>query len=114
MAASYISTNDGLANTKKFRAAMEELGAWRRSSFGKNFLLMAVRDTMVQMRDGADNPANPANYALVTTKFGTENDTKSRLLFLEIDSVCALAGNGASTVNQIKAAVDQLEGLTQA
>jgi hypothetical protein len=112
MAAAYISTNEGLTNTKKFRSAMDELLSWRRSVFGRNFILTSVRDTMLKMRDG--DGSQDVHYALVTTKFGTASDAKSKALFLEIDTVCALQANGSATRDQISAAIDQLEGLTQA
>ena len=112
MAAAYITTNDGLANTRKFRSAMDELMNWRRATFGKTFILYAVRNAMIQMRDG--DGSQDVHYALVTTKFGTASDAKSKTLFLEIDSVCGNLANGSATQTQITAAVDQLEGLTQA
>lgn len=120
MAAEYISTDDGKANTKRFREAMSELvtatraGAITHPAFGQKLRIFQVRDAMLKMRDGADNAGNHTNYALLTSSFGTATDTKSRTLFLETDSVCGWISNGGATQAQITAAVFQLEALTQA
>lgn len=112
MAYTYIKTNDGLPNTKRLRAAMNDLMAWRRTAFGVNHPLFAVKATMLAMRDGDGSQAS--HYALVTTSFGCETDAKAKKLFEEIEAVCFYLGSGSATQDQITAAVDQLEGLTQA
>lgn len=82
-------------------------------------LFTDVRDVIIQMRDGADNPADSANYAEVVRRFGVGGwDTTqgppsvaqcdlARSMFLEIDSAYAkTSGNG--TVDNVRAARDQL------
>lgn len=113
MAADYIITNDGLKDAQAMQSAIRNVVGARRGLFGPRFDLFAVRDRMLKMRDG--DGSQDAHYALVTIRFGTQSDAKSKTLFLEIDSVCAkLAGDGSATVAQLQAAIDQLEALTQA
>lgn len=70
-------------------------------------LFTDVRDVMIQMRDGADNPADPANYAEVTSRFGFASNAKAREAFLELDSAYSkTSGNGS--VDNVRAARDQL------
>jgi hypothetical protein len=74
--------------------------------------LKRARDAMTQFRDGADNPADPANYALLTTTdvfaaggYATANHA-ARAAYMEIDSVLAKLLTDASVVN-VLTAVDQ-------
>jgi hypothetical protein len=81
-------------------------------------LLADLRDVIVQMRDGADNPGDPANYAEVTKRFGfgdydvstggaptAAQNAKARAAFLEIDSVF---NKRTGSVSGVQAARDQL------
>ncbi len=70
-------------------------------------LMADVRDLMIQMRDGADNAADPTNYSEITTRFGFGSNTIARAAFLELDSAYSkISGNGS--VDSVRAARDQL------
>lgn len=118
MAANYIVTNPGLADAQAMREAIQEVVNLRRSLFGARIRLIAVRDRMVQMRDGNDNAGDPTNYSLVQSRFGTADNASARKLFLETDSVVGKlvdgATGGGTTITSFLAALDQLEAETQA
>lgn len=68
--------------------------------------LVAERDAMVQMRDGADCPSDSACYASVTTAYGFSSNAEARGAFLELDSVVAKLTSDASQTN-VYAAIKQ-------
>ena len=68
--------------------------------------LVAERDAMVQMRDGADCPSDSACYASVTTAYGFASNAEARGAFLELDSVVAKLTSDASQTN-VYAAIKQ-------
>ena len=68
--------------------------------------LVAERDTMVQMRDGADCPSDSACYAAVTVAYGFSSNVEARGAFLELDSLCAKITTDAS-VSSVNAAITQ-------
>ncbi len=70
-------------------------------------LMADVRDVMIQMRDGADNPEDHTNYAEVTTRFGFSSNTQARAAFLELDSAYSKT-SGNNSVSDVRAARDQL------
>lgn len=68
--------------------------------------LVAERDTMLQMRDGADNPGDASNYAAVTAAYGFVSDAEARGAFLELDALVAKLTTDAS-VTDVHAAIKQ-------
>ena len=68
--------------------------------------LVAERDTMVQMRDGADCPSDSACYAAVTSAYGFSSNVEARGAFLELDALCAKLTTDAS-VTSVNAAIKQ-------
>jgi hypothetical protein len=68
--------------------------------------LVAERDAMVQMRDGADCPSDSACYAAVTAAYGFSSNTEARGAFLELDSLVAKLTTDAS-VSSVNAAIKQ-------
>ncbi len=68
--------------------------------------LVAERDAMVQMRDGADNPADPTNYASVTAAYGFSSNAEARGAFLELDALVAKLTSDGSQTN-VNAAIKQ-------
>lgn len=52
--------------------------------------LVAERDTMVQMRDGADCPSDAACYAAVAAAYGFISNAEARGAFLELDALVRL------------------------
>ncbi|HYE86359.1 MAG TPA: hypothetical protein VEA16_08385 [Vicinamibacterales bacterium] len=68
--------------------------------------LVAERNAMVQMRDGADCPSDAACYAAVTAAYGFSSNAEARGAFLELDSLVAKLTSDASQTN-VKAAIDQ-------
>lgn len=68
--------------------------------------LVAERDAMVQMRDGADCTAPYTCYASVTAAYGFSSDAEARGAFLELDSLVAkLTSDGSQT--SVNAAIKQ-------
>lgn len=68
--------------------------------------LVAERDAMVQMRDGADCPSDAACYAAVTTAYGFSSNAEARGAFLELDSLVAkLTSDGSQS--SVNAAIKQ-------
>lgn len=68
--------------------------------------LVAERDAMVQMRDGADCPSDSACYAAVTAAYGFASNAEARGAFLELDSVVAKLTSDGSQTN-VYAAIKQ-------
>jgi hypothetical protein len=68
--------------------------------------LVDERNAMIQMRDGADVPGSPANYAGVTAAYGFSTDADAQAAFLELDSLVAKIGTDAS-VTGVLAAITQ-------
>lgn len=100
MAFAHIHFNDQLQYGRSLRRALQ-------LSEEADDLLTDVRDMMIQMRDGADNPADSANYAELTTRFGFVSNDQARAAFLELDSAYSkTSGNGS--VDNVRAARDQL------
>lgn len=68
--------------------------------------LVAERDAMVQMRDGADCPSDSACYAAVTSAYGFTSNVEARGAFLELDSLVAKMTTDASQTS-VNAAIKQ-------
>jgi len=68
--------------------------------------LKNLRDVMIQMREGADNPEDHTNYAEITSRFGFTSNAKAREAFLELDS-CYSKTSGNGSVDNVRAARDQ-------
>ena len=68
--------------------------------------LVAERDAMVQMRDGADCPSDSLCYAAVTTAYGFSSNAEARGAFLELDSVLGKL-TVDSSVSNVNAAIKQ-------
>lgn len=68
--------------------------------------LVAERDAMVQMRDGADCPSDSACYASVTAAYGFSSNVEARGAFLELDSLVAKLTSDASQTS-VYAAIKQ-------
>lgn len=100
MAFNHIYFNDQTTYGRLLRRALQK-------SEEADDELKDVRDVMVQMRDGADNPGDPTNYAEITNRFGFVSNAKAREAFLEIDSAFQkTSGDGA--VSGVRSARDQL------
>lgn len=100
MAFAHIHFNDQLQHGRKLRRMLELMEE-------ADDLMADVRDVMIQMRDGADNAGDHANYAELVTRFGFTSNTKAREAFLELDSAYSkTSGNGS--VDNVRAARDQL------
>jgi hypothetical protein len=69
------------------------------------------RPTMIAMRDGADNPADPANYAAMTTAYGFTSDAEARGAFLEVDSFCGKFNTDASVSGNLATTMQLLARL---
>lgn len=100
MAFTHIHFNDQLPHGRLLRRMLS-------MSEESDDLMLDVRDAMIQMRDGADNASDPANYAEVAARFGFTSAAKAREAFLELDSAFSkTSGNGS--VSNVRAARDQL------
>ena len=100
MAFAHLYFNDQLQHGRMLRRTLQMMEQ-------ADDLLADVRDVMVQMRDGADNPADHTNYTEVASRFGFASNTKAREAFLELDSAYSkTSGNGV--VTNVRAARDQL------
>lgn len=100
MAAAHIYFDQGTQYGGKLRRLLQLMQE-------SDILFSDIRDVMVQMRDGADNPADHSNYSEITTRFGFQSNTKAREAFQELDSAFSkTSGNG--NVTNVRAARDQL------
>lgn len=100
MAFTHIYFNDQLPHGRMLRRMLQQAEE-------SDDLMKDIRDAMIQMRDGADNGADPSNYAEVTTRFGFASNTKAREAFLELDSAYSKT-SGDGSVSNVRAARDQL------
>lgn len=98
MAFSYIHFNSGLQHGAMLRTALTRLEQGRNELF-------AVRDVMIQMRDGDGSQA--AHYTQVKIRFDFPDDATAKAAFEELASACSkLEGN--ASVTDVRAALDQL------
>ena len=92
MAFSYIHFDSGLQHGGMLRGALTRLENGRDD-------LLAVREVMIQMRDGDGSQA--AHYTQVTIRFGFPNDATAKAAFEEIDSCCFSLNSAEAAMNQL-------------